>query len=356
MPLDNSGLARLAEGPARWIVAVNPLYENSFHSPQMKCDGRGESYPVCKGAVGERTRKVDEITEDSDEFAAAFRALIAVRGMSLSSLQRRLAAQGDPVSMATLSYWRSGARRPEGAPSLSVVAGIEDILGVDSGALARLIRPAPRVGRVLKPEPMFGTSTMHSDLEETARALGTVEQAALRDLSVSITAHVATNGDLIRTRTSAVVQATAGRLTEVPVYDVVDPEDKAAKVITDVIGARVDRSFRHPGGRIICDVLAFDDPVPAGETAVVEYTEHYPSGYRESRAIWHAVDRPNRQTLIWVRFAAGAEPDWCEEYTEIDGQETVRMLPAGRDSVHSVRFGFGPGTLGVRWGYDDERS
>ncbi len=293
-------------------------------------------------------------SSDAEDFASAFRAAVADNGMSLSALQRRLADGGNPVSMATLSYWRSGSRQPEGVQSIATIEAIEDLFGIDRGHLVDRVRPVGRGGRVPVPKPIFATDDVDLEIAETAAALGTVEQAALRDLSVSLLIETDEQGYITRQTTRALVQSTEGLLSEIPLYDLAIPGSGQTKSVIDVIGGRVDRSMRHPGGRIVCDVLALDDPIPAGATGILEYTETVPNEHPDRRVVWHGVDRPNRQVMIWVRFAPGAEPDWCEEYAEVDNQESVRMLPAGRRSAHIARFGFGPGVVGIRWGYDDE--
>ena len=74
---------------------------------------------------------------------------LETRGLSLTALQRRLADRGHRVSAGTLSYWRSGQRLPEKPTSLDAVAEIEELLGLDAGALRSRIgpsrRPAPRL-------------------------------------------------------------------------------------------------------------------------------------------------------------------------------------------------------------------
>lgn len=88
-------------------------------------------------------------TDDrSGAFAAALRAAISERGVTLARLQSQLKDDGNPVSMATLSYWRSGDRQPEGAQSLSVVEGIEDRLGLHRGHLGSLLLPSARLGPI----------------------------------------------------------------------------------------------------------------------------------------------------------------------------------------------------------------
>lgn len=285
-------------------------------------------------------------------FATELRARLEERRMSLAELHRRLAAHGNPVSMAALSYWRSGARQPEGAQSLAAVDDIEDVLGLDRGRLSTLIRAVPRLGRRPAPRPVFSAETVNIQIEETARALGTVSQADLRDLSVSIVAHVDAQGDVERVTTRVLVQAGSTAIKEIPLFDVVPTEAAQAKTITDAIGGRVDRSLRHPDGRIVCDVVALDAPIPPGETGLIEYAESMPGDYPDRREVWHGVDRQSRQILIWVLFHSDAVPDWCEEYSEAGEDHSIRLRPIGSGAVHVARFGFGPGVCGIRWGFD----
>src|SRR5690349_5044665 len=105
-----------------------------------------------------------------DDFAAAFRAAVNGRGVTLSWLQQRLQARGNRVSMAALSYWRSGARRPEGAQSLAALADIEDLLCVDAGSLSGLLGPTNRTGPL-------GPNLFPIDEEQLERAVMEVYRA-----------------------------------------------------------------------------------------------------------------------------------------------------------------------------------
>ncbi|KQZ23070.1 hypothetical protein [Microbacterium sp. Root553] len=88
----------------------------------------------------------ERVDDQGGRFAAALRAAISERGITLARLRSQLIDDGNPVSMATLSYWRSGDRQPEGAQSLSVVDGIEDRLGLHRGHLGGLLRASARLG------------------------------------------------------------------------------------------------------------------------------------------------------------------------------------------------------------------
>jgi hypothetical protein len=54
-----------------------------------------------------------------------------------------------------------------------------------------------------------------------------------------------------------------------------------------------------------------------------------------------------------VRFHPDALPSWCEEYIETEGEYISVMRSTNGGSVHLARHGFGPGILGLRWGYDE---
>ncbi|WP_217182988.1 hypothetical protein [Streptomyces sp. AC495_CC817] len=292
------------------------------------------------------------MTDRTSTFAAALRLAVSERGISLARLQAQLRDDGNPVSMATLSYWRSGARQPEGAQSLSVVEGIEDRLGLHRGHLTSLLGPSARLGPVAPPKLPFDEERVQREAAETLVALHAAPQDALRDLSTQMVAHVGPDGAVQRVVTRALVQSTKGVIAEIPLIDATPVETDAMSVISDVIGGRLDREYLHPGRLLSGVVIALDEPITTGGTALIEFTETYPPGHPRRQSVWHATSRASREALIWVRFHPDAEPTWCEEYLETEDEylSTMRAVKAG--AVHVSRHGFGPGVLGIRWGYD----
>lgn len=285
-------------------------------------------------------------------FAAALRAAISERGITLARLRSQLVDDGNPISMATLSYWRSGDRQPEGATSLSVVEGIEDRLGLDRGHLGALLLPSARLGPIAPPRLPFDEEREQRETEETLAALGAAPQEALRDLSTHMVVTVGADGAVERVVMRSVVQATRGAIAEIPLIDVAPVETAAMSIISDVAGGRIVREHLHPGGLVSGVVLALDDPISTGGTTVFEFAETFPPGYPARQSAWHATSRPARETLIWVRFHPDAEPTWCEEYVESEDEYVSSMRAVRHGAVHLVRHGFGPGILGLRWGYD----
>lgn len=200
----------------------------------------------------------------------------------------------------------------------------------------------------------FDEETERRETEETFAALGAASQTAIRGISTHMSVTVGADGAIDRTSYRCLVQVTSGTVTELPLIDIDEERTDAALIITDVVGGRLDREYRHPAGRLSGIVIAMDEPVTAGERALFEFTEVYPPGYPRRRTAWHATARPSKETLISVRFPSEREPDWCEEYVETeDGEEWTSPVALSGRVAHTVRHGFGPGVLGLRWGYLD---
>ena len=71
---------------------------------------------------------------------------IAERGVSLEYLRGRLQDLGTPLSVATLSYWRSGRSQPEHQTSLEALTTLEELLYLPAGHLRSRLRPSKRSG------------------------------------------------------------------------------------------------------------------------------------------------------------------------------------------------------------------
>ncbi|WP_334148961.1 hypothetical protein [Microbacterium sp.] len=283
-------------------------------------------------------------------FADALRAAIAVRGITLARLQSQLVADGNPVSVATLSYWRSGDRQPEGALSLGVVEGLEDRLGLVRGHLASLLGPSTRLGPVAPPRLPFEGEREQRELNETIEALRSAPQESLRDLCTHMMVSVGEGGAVERVVTRSLIQSTKGSISELPLIDMSPEEADVVPIISDVIGGRIDREYLHPGRMLSGAVIVLDEPISTGETAMIEYAETFPPGCPPRRSVWHATSRAAREVVIWVRFDLDHAPRWCEEYVESDAGDSVVVRAVKAGSVHAFRHGFGPGILGIRWG------
>ena len=285
-------------------------------------------------------------------FARALRDAINARPVTLSWLQRQLKARGNRVSMATLSYWRSGSRRPEGAQSLAALADIEDLLGLEDAALSRLLRPN-RTG----PLGVSGFPIDHREIEQAVIDAYTAMGSPYPDTSRELTTHSVTDvderGNVSFCSTRSIVQSTTGTIHAIPFLEIMPGLPSPAPILRAVSGGRFTRHYSHPGGEVHGALFELDVPLEAPDTAMVEWSVEYPPGSPPSRDTGHAVGRQCRELLVWTRFHPDAVPDWCEEVVETPDGRSVSPVPLTRGaSVHQVRRAFGPGALQLRWGYE----
>ncbi|MBT2483927.1 MULTISPECIES: hypothetical protein [unclassified Microbacterium] len=285
-------------------------------------------------------------------FATALRDAINSKRVTLSWLRRRLEERGNRVSMATLSYWRSGARRPEGVQSLSAVASIEEIVGLDDGALTTLLRTSNRTGPL-------GPNLFPIDEREIERAVRDAYaslDSPYPDTTREVTTHSVTDvgrdGSVSSSITRSVLQATVGTITATPFLEISPGVRTPAPTLEAVSGGRIAARYSHPGGQVHGVLFELEAPLTAPATAMIEWSAQYPADYPPTRDTGHAVSRQCRELLIWTRFHPDALPDWCEERVETPSGITVTPLSLnGGTSVHRLHRAFGPGAVQVFWGY-----
>jgi hypothetical protein len=282
-------------------------------------------------------------------FAQALDDAIAGRQVTLVWLRDRLSDRGSPVSLTTLSYWRSGHRHPEGAGSLAAIGAIEDLLGLAPGALVATVGPSRRTGPVPAPEIPIEDEAIRIATEETLEALGAAPATALRDVTAQVVADVDERGAIARRSVRILAQSTSGTIEELPWIEVAPAPTSSVPRFSDLVGARITRTHRHPGGQVNGFAFELERAVTAPDTALFEFVAELDADYPHETEVAHFVTRPARETLIWVRFHPDHLPQWCREQA---GDEEPRPLELGAGrSVHAVRSGFGPGILSVTWGF-----
>lgn len=122
----------------------------------------------------------------------------------------------------------------------------------------------------------------------------------------------------------------------------------------DVRGGRLVRDLLHESARVYAYVVRLDDPLPLGATGMIEVSLSARGELPSARETGAFVVRPVRNLVVWTRFHPNAVPEWVdeiEETSETDGMVTRFLEPPTH--VHQQRRDFGPGALGIRWGYDD---
>jgi hypothetical protein len=290
-------------------------------------------------------------------FPDALRAAIKGSGLSLDRIQHRLQLRGVTISVATLSYWQSGRRRPERPESLDAMRHLEAVLRVPPNALTALLGPPrPRGrrrhnGRLLPLDVLWGSASLGSLLGR----VNTSCDGILARISQHDRCSVNTRRQLHTVRVSQVLRAEQdGADRWVLVYD----WEAATKDAPEIIGLRNCRLGRvavdHDAHILVAELL-FDRPLATGETLIMEYQVVNPvSGHGVTADSYSRRLRlPVRDYVLEVQFDPGHLPVRCQQFSSpaadvrLARRRNLTISPTGE--VHAVALGVGPGMFGIEW-------
>jgi len=289
---------------------------------------------------------------DEDSFSAVLGRALETRGMSLLALQRRLADRGHRVSAGTLSYWRSGQRLPEKPASLDAVTEIEELLGLDSGALHGRIGPSRRPGPPPPQVAAGAAAPADVPVQDALRELGLADVGQLlQDVTLHITVDVDAERQMTRQTVRTMLRATASGAQRW--YHVIFAEQPVREplVLDGVVGARVGATVSRPEVGLVASELVLPRPLEVGETAIIETSTPLADLGGRDTTYFHHLDRRLSEVVIWVRFDPAALPTRCVQ-TVRAMEETAIVTPvhlAGLDTVHVAARSFGPGSVGLTW-------
>ncbi|WP_020497742.1 hypothetical protein [Sciscionella marina] len=305
--------------------------------------------------------KLHELLERGP-FPDALRAAIAASGLSLDRVQYRLRRRGVRVSVATLSYWQSGRRRPERPTSLDALAHLEAVLDLAPGALSALLgppRPRGRRGQDGLPtiESFWGS---RSTVSQLLSDFDTTTDLQLRRLSQYDYATIGANRVMRSHFSRQVMRAEHdGPDRWLLVYDWgedVRGLERPRPEITHVRNCSIGAVRTHEDTSLFCVELVFARPLRRGETLLFEYELRNPGADRTlSEPVDHVARKfrtPCREYLLEVRFDPGAVPARCQQYSvqHEDFVRRTRNLAVDEDGgVHTLAMDFGAGEFGVRW-------
>ena len=290
----------------------------------------------------------------SGPFPAALRAAIADSGLSLERIRYRLRQHGTPISLATLSSWQSGRRRPERAASLAALHGLEQVVNVPSGALAALVGPRRARGRRVYTDAPDLAELVRREWTSIARLLSEFDTSSddrLIRLSQYERLRIGPDGRLRELYHRALVRAAANDLSSAIVIDQADAG--SASVIRPLRGCTLGAVRTQPEAGLIIAELRLHRPLQRGELLlleyVVEFTEPFPRDCESSRRL----RVPMREYEFDVEFTRPMLPSRCVQFTipRTDGGiETERVLTLdGEDRVCAIGIDLDPCVIGVRW-------
>lgn len=286
----------------------------------------------------------------ASEFSRALDAALQAGGLTLSEVQQRLSVQGHPVSIATLSYWRSGERHPDPVRSAAAVAALETILAVAPATLsARVTGHSRRLGAIGRVE---STESAGPRRARMLRSLGITPPQNFRMLSIQETIDVGPDLAISTVETELLVQCVQGVLETLGFVNITPEPATAPPLMVARAGGTMTGPVTDDSGTVFGYRLTVERPLSAGETAMIQVRTSHPAGSPAVRNHLVVVQRRAREVLQWFRFTDGHTPDWFEE-DEV-AQRTRTTTISDPETVHRARVDFGPGQLLSRWGLIDD--
>lgn len=284
-----------------------------------------------------------------NDFPTAFARTLTSQGRTLEWLRSRLADRGTPVSLATLSYWRSGRSRPERLASLDALDQIESLLRLEPGHLRNRLGPSRRVGPDGASAPIPDIAAMHADsIGDALRRLGFGDGWGMIDLSTHVVLRIDADRALRRVSTRTLWRCQHDRADALPLIYVPSDPDETVPTIGLVRGGSVEQILSDTPNMLAARIAA-DRPVRWGEEIVVEHELEFPGVSDDCYE--HHVVRRMQEVLIWVQFDPARLPASADVYWH-DADDGSRIEPVditGLTTLHHRRRGFGPGSLGIRW-------
>jgi transcriptional regulator with XRE-family HTH domain len=291
-------------------------------------------------------------------FPEALRAAIKGSGLSLDRIQHRLQLRGVTISVATLSYWQSGRRRPERPESLDALRHLEAVLRVPPNALTALLGPPrPRgrrrhTGRLLPIDVLWGSNV---NLVGLLSRVNTSCDGILARISQHDRCDVDARRRLRAVAVSQVLRAEQdGADRWILVYDW-EVTTKDAPRITGLRNCRLGRIAVDHDAHILVAELLFDRPLATGETLIMEYQVINPVSNHGQQAdsYFRRLRLPVRDYVVEVQFDQDALPTRCQQFSSPAGdvrmarRRNLTVNPTGE--VHAVALGVGPGLFGIEW-------
>ncbi|HWE88930.1 MAG TPA: hypothetical protein VG317_05645 [Pseudonocardiaceae bacterium] len=290
-------------------------------------------------------------------FAEALRAAIKGSGLSLDRIQHRLQLRGVTISVATLSYWQSGRRRPERPESLDALRHLEAVLRVPAHALTALLGPPRPRGRRRRAGTLLPIDALWGDEANVARLLDRIDTSCDTQLS-RISQHdrcvVSVDRQLRSIQVSQVLRAEQDGVDRwIMVYDWDNITARAAE-LQALRNCHLGRVAVDLDDHIMVAELLFDRPLARGETLIMEHKVVNPPEMRNSEAFYFRRFRlPVRDYLLEVQFDHQALPSRCHQFSSPDHDQRVgkrrnlTISPSGE--VHAVGLSVGPGLFGIEW-------
>ncbi|MGL5809061.1 MAG: hypothetical protein ACRCYQ_03860 [Nocardioides sp.] len=272
--------------------------------------------------------------------------------MSLTWLARKLTDEAQPVSIATLSYWRSGQRQPEHAHSLEALGTLEDLLRLPAGHLRSLLGPSRRSSpenTTSLDQLLPGNPQIRAALSGLGFGLDPEVDVLSMHCSVDVNAHRRVERIAIR----SLWRARRDGVRVVPfVHKLRNPAHGPPPVVETVAGCRRGEDHHDPVSGAYVAQIILDRELAMGETALGEVEVVGVNGVVPEVHYIYGATRRIRESVIWLRFKPGMVPRQVEEFAISGTLDHHLMVTPTHGQTHLVQRSFGPGLLGFRWSWE----
>lgn len=294
-----------------------------------------------------------------DGFATALRAALDASGLGLESVQRRLAQRGVSISVATLSYWQTGARTPGRRASLEVVAHLEALLGLPGGELVSRV-PAPRPRGPVAPRTDEVTLPRFAARDVVRRITETVENPdslLLGRISHHDEVVIGADRRLASARSRIVGRAEADGLTGMGITQFLDDHTAGTPRLIVHGGGSVGHEIVDHDHRVVGVRLDYDVPLRRGDAVLIDYELGTEGAGPRDTSYDASCSLPVREYLLVVKFRTDDVPARVESY-QLHGDGTPlhprrRVQPDHRGHAVLLALDCPPGTVGMAWSWDD---
>lgn len=292
-------------------------------------------------------------------FTKALRAAITTRGASLESLRQMLMERGSRVSVATLSYWRSGRSRPDRVGSMIALAELERVLRLPAGFLTSKVNPRGPGSAVASELP---THYFMAEVPTTGPGDGTdaaVVQAGFAMLGLDpddgldrVSYH-----DRLEIRPDRTDGAHDVRTVFVARRAGVDrfpiwfshSDAEAFPFVIGLSNCRLGQAIEFREKTAVAAEMILDHALDEGESAIVEHRVECIGQTMPMMELMRRVTAPIRELVMEVRFPPDQIPVSAQMHTTKDGAPYVREANLIGSSLHMLVIDPVPGVYGLEW-------
>lgn len=297
---------------------------------------------------------------EDDEFAASLRTAIERSGMSLTEITHRLRSFGHVVTPAALSTWQQGRRKPDPVRSFEILASLETVLDQPPDALLELARaPHPR-GRAMRHTEVAAFVPDSEPLRRAYAELGFIAESSFPHERFVHELLVIDSESSVQVLTFQImVRALVDGPCRFPAAQQFTPEEPNVEPrIVPLEGCSVARRLAWPEDRTYATELLINPYLEAGQQAFFSFQIHFRAEARDVLEVNYALPRRSQDFMVEAEFRGPLRPVDCEQYRHTGGgrEESAPVRLHRGALLQAAVSGFGPGMLGLRWRWPEDRA